>query len=308
MTGNELKMVDWQNIAYGLIANFFKLLGMIPRKWAYRLSHFIGLIFFHVDRKHQKIALSNLTNAFKNEKDNYEIRKIAKQVFKNLALILFEIGWSLSLTKKEFSKYFIINGLSRLETARKKGRGVLVFTAHTGNWELLPVASTITGYQISILFRPLDFPPLNQFFLKIRSRFGANMVPTARSMRKILQNLKQGGLVGILMDQNVDWHEGVFVDFFGRRACTNKGLALLALKTKAPVIPIFLVREKTGFRVEIGEEILLVKTGDKIKDIEANTQQYNDAIEAFVRRYPDQWFWVHQRWKTRPYWPWPRRA
>jgi len=126
-------------------------------------------------------------------------------------------------------------------------------------------------------------------------------------MRKILQNLKQGGLIGILMDQNVDWYEGVFVDFFGRRACTNKGLALLALKTRAPVIPIFLVREKTGFRVEIGEEIPLVKTGDKIKDIEANTQQYNNAIEAFVRRYPDQWFWVHQRWKTRPYWPWPRR-
>jgi len=300
-------MVDWQNIAYGLIANFFKLIGMIPRQWAYRLSHFIGLIFFHVDRKHQKIALSNLTNAFKNEKDNHEIRKIAKQVFKNLALILFEIGWSLTLTKKEFSKHFIVDGLSRLETAHKKGKGVLVFSAHAGNWELVPVASTRIGYQISILFRPLDFPPLNRFFLTIRSRFGANMVSTARSMRKILQNLKQGGLIGILMDQNVDWYEGVFVDFFGRRACTNKGLALLALKTRAPVIPIFLVREKTGFRVEIGEEIPLIKTGDKIKDIEANTQQYNNAIEAFVRRYPDQWFWVHQRWKTRPYWPWPRR-
>jgi KDO2-lipid IV(A) lauroyltransferase len=299
---------DWQNIVYGLISIFFKLVGQIPQQWVYRLSHFMGLLLFHVDKKHQKITLSNLTNAFKNEKDSDEIRHIAQQVFKNLALILFEIGWSLTLTKKEASKYFAVKGLPHLKAAHKKGRGVLVFTAHAGNWELLPVASSRVGYEISILFRPLDFPPLNRFFLEIRSRFGAKMIPTARSMRKILQDLKQGGLIGILMDQNVDWYEGVFVDFFGRRACTNKGLALLALKTKAPVIPIFLIREKTGFTVEIGEEIPLVKTGDKIKDIETNTQQYNNAIEAFVRRYPDQWFWVHQRWKTRPYWPWPRRG
>jgi KDO2-lipid IV(A) lauroyltransferase len=108
------------------------------------------------------------------------------------------------------------------------------------------------------------------------------------------------------MDQNVDWYDGVFVDFFGHRACTNKGLARLALKTEAPVLPVFIVREGSLYRAEIGPEVPLIKTGDKTKDVEANTQQYNDVIEAFVRRYPDQWFWVHQRWKTRPYKPWPK--
>jgi KDO2-lipid IV(A) lauroyltransferase len=126
-------------------------------------------------------------------------------------------------------------------------------------------------------------------------------------MRKVLGILKQGEVIVMLMDQNVDWYEGVFVDFFGRRACTNKGLALLARKTEAPVVPVFLIRKESGFIVEIGQEVPLIKTGDKTKDIEANTQQYNKIIEDIIRRYPDQWFWVHQRWKTRPYQPWPKK-
>jgi KDO2-lipid IV(A) lauroyltransferase len=115
-------------------------------------------------------------------------------------------------------------------------------------------------------------------------------------------------MVALLMDQNVDWYEGIFVDFFGHRACTSSGLALLALKTGAPVVPVFLVREKLGFRAEFGTEIPTVKTGDKRKDIETNTLQYNRVIEDFIRRYPDQWFWVHQRWKTKPYQSWDKNS
>jgi KDO2-lipid IV(A) lauroyltransferase len=164
----------------------------------------------------------------------------------------------------------------------------------------------MTGYPADIIYRPLDFRPLDQFFVNQRTRFGGNVIPKNRSMRRILEVLKREKPLAFLMDQNVDWYDGVFVEFFGRRACTNKGLALLALKTKAPVVPLFLVREASFFRLDIGPEVPLVKTGDKTKDIETNTQQYNAVIEAMVRRYPDQWFWVHQRWKTRPYKPWPR--
>ena len=115
-------------------------------------------------------------------------------------------------------------------------------------------------------------------------------------------------MVALLMDQNVDWYEGVFVDFMGHRACTNKGLAFLALKTEAPVIPVFLIREKKGFKAEFGPEIPTLKTGDKQKDIEANTREYNRVIENVIHRYPDQWFWIHQRWKTKPYQPWPGKT
>lgn len=117
----------------------------------------------------------------------------------------------------------------------------------------------------------------------------------------------RGELFVLLLDQSVDCYEGVFVDFFGHRTCTNKGMVLLALKTEAPVVPAFLIREKFGFTGKFLPEIPLTKTGDKTKDLEINTEKYNKVIESVVRQYPEQWFWVHRRWKTRPFSPWPRR-
>jgi KDO2-lipid IV(A) lauroyltransferase len=266
----------------------------------------MGRSSFLANKKHREIALNNLTLAYANEKSSREIRILAKKVFENLGKIIFEIGWFSRLDRRDFDKYFRIDGLSHYTKALKKNKGVLLLTAHVGNWELLTIFSGMTGYPVDIIYRPLDFQPMDKFFVNMRTRFGGNVIPKNRSMRRILNILKRGEPLAFLMDQNVDWYDGVFVEFFGRRACTNKGLALLARKTEAPVVPIFLVREESGFRVEIGPEVPLVKTGDKTKDIEANTQQYNWAIEAIVRRYPDQWFWVHRRWKTRPYKPWPR--
>ena len=284
----------------------FSLVGRIPRNLAYRMSNPIGAVGFRMAKKHRNIAINNLTRAFGSELEPHEIKKLARQVFKNLMYIIFEIGWSLKLDPQDVRKYFRVDGLLNFIHATQKGNGVLVLTAHMGNWELLPVIGGLNNMPVNVLFRPFDFPALDQFFLKLRSRFGAVMIPTARSMRKVLRNLRRGETIAILMDQNVDWYEGVFVDFFGHRACTNKGMALLALKTGAPVLPIFLIRENSGFKLKICPEIAPIKTGDKTKDVEANTAQYNRAIESIVREYPDQWFWVHQRWKTKPYHPWPK--
>lgn len=299
-------MLNSEEIAYKSITAFFKLIGFIPRKWAVRLGNFMGQILFWADRKHRMIAIDNLTRAFGDEKSPTEIKMLARRVFKNLVQIIFEIGWSLNLDSKDFPKYFVIEGLSNYKRAYKKNKGVLGLTAHIGNWELLPIVEAMIGYPLNIIYRPLDLSFLNQFFIMLRSRFGAKTTSKANSMFKIFKSLKQGEIIGMLMDQNVDWYEGVFVDFFGQRACTNKGLALLALKTGAPVVPVFLVREGEGFKAEFGSEVPLIKTGDKTKDIEANTQQYNKIIEEFICRYPDQWFWVHQRWKTKPFCRWPR--
>ncbi|MEA3429136.1 MAG: lysophospholipid acyltransferase family protein [Thermodesulfobacteriota bacterium] len=300
-------MFNLQEITYKVIAGLLKVLGLIPRRTAFKLGNFIGRILFLFDKKHRKIAIENLTRAFGHEKSSYEIKTLARSVFKNLSQILFETGWSLRLNSKDFNKYFCINGLSNFEAAFEKGKGVLFLTAHIGNWELLPVSTARESRNINILFRPLDFLPLNTIFINTRTRFGAKLIPTRHSMRRILSSLKKGEGIAILLDQNVDWYEGVFVDFFGHRACTNKGMALLALKTEAPVVPVFLVREGLGFKAEFCSEVLLIKTGDKTRDVEENTQQYNRVIEDFIRQYPDQWFWVHQRWKTKPYCPWPRK-
>ena len=289
------------------INRLFTILGLIPRPVAVGLGNSIGRIWFLADKRHRHIAIDNLTRAFGCEKSPRDIRILARRTFKQLGQILFEIGWGLRLDLKKDGKYFQIHGLSHLKSALARRKGVLILTAHIGNWEILPVVAALCNINLSIVYRPLDFLPLNRFLEKTRSRFGAKLIPTARSMRKILMTLQQGGAVAMLMDQNFDCHEGVFADFFGHSACTNKGLALLARKTGASVVPVFMVRRPYGFKVEMGPEIPFIKTGDKTKDLETNTLQYNRVIENFIRRYPDQWFWVHQRWKTKPYHPWPRQ-
>lgn len=304
----DVRMFDSQKMIYRAVSISLACLALLPRKLALGVGNLMGRILFLVDTKHRKIALSNLSNAYGHEKPPHEIRILARQVFENLGKMPFEIAWFWKLDRNDHDKYFRIDGLPYYRNAFKKNRGVLLLTAHVGNWELLTIITAMNGYPLDIIYRPLDFRPLDQFFVNFRTRFGGALIPKNRSMRRILTSLKSGQGVAFLMDQNVDWYDGVFVDFFGRRACTNKGLALLALRTEAPVLPIFLVREGPIFRVEVGPEVPLIKTGDKTKDLEANTQQYNRVIEGIVRRYPDQWFWVHQRWKTQPYKPWPRRS
>jgi KDO2-lipid IV(A) lauroyltransferase len=272
------------------------------------MAGIMGEMLFCVDRKHRDIAMGNLIYAFGLQKQPREIKKISRQVFINLMKVVFEIGWSLQLKESHFPEHFRIDGYHHIKNAYEKGRGVLALTAHFGNWELLTIIASMIRFPLNIVVRPLDFKPLDHFILNLRTRYGAKIIPKQRSLHSIIKCLKRGEMVALLMDQNVDWYEGVFVDFMGHRACTNKGLAFLALKTEAPVIPVFLIREKKGFKAEFGPEIPTLKTGDKQKDIEANTREYNRVIENVIHRYPDQWFWIHQRWKTKPYQPWPGKT
>jgi len=297
-----------EKIAVGVFVTLFKLIGLFPRTWTVGMADFLGRMLFCVDKKHRDIAIDNLTYAFGHEKQPEEIKKIARQVFINLAKVVFEVGWSLHLKESQFAEHFKINGFHHMKNAHEKGKGVLALTAHFGNWELLSIIGSIIKFPINIVVRPLDFKPLDHFIFNLRTRFGGKIIPKERSIHTIIRSLRRGEIVLLLMDQNVDWYEGVFVDFMGHRACTSKGMALLALKTGAPVVPVFMVREKSGFRAEFGPEIFTVKTGDRQKDIENNTQEYNRVMENFIRRYPDQWFWVHQRWKTKPYQDWPKKS
>jgi KDO2-lipid IV(A) lauroyltransferase len=299
--------IGWTDAAvYVGLKAFLAVAGRLPPGAVARVSGFLGSLLHALDGKHRRIARSNLRRAFGREMPPAEIRRLSRTVFTNLFRMMFEVAWAQTLTPARYRRYFRVEGLDCLQRAHQRGRGVLILSAHMGSWELASVVPAMAGYSASGIYRPLDYAPLDRLVREVRSQFFDRLIPNTRSMRKILQSLRAGELVGLMMDQNVDWYEGVYVDFFGHRACTNKGLALLALKTGAPVVPIFLLRADRGFRAVIGPEIPLIRTGDKIRDLEENTLRYNQVIENIIRQQPDQWFWVHQRWKTRPYYPWPR--
>ena len=283
-------------------------IGLLPKQWGERIGVSLGRFWFAVDVRHRRITMENLLRSYAREMSPADIRKTARQVFENLGKVFFEVCWAWRLDPHQWPRFFTIQGRHHMESAVNKGKGVLSLTAHFGNWELLTIVGAILDIKLGIVYRPLDFPPLNQIIVDLRTRFGAELIQRRKSFRKILLLLREKGTAALLMDQNVDWYEGVFVDFFGRPTCTNKGMALLALKSDAPVVPVFLVRESGGFTVKFFPEIPLVKTGDRTKDIEINTQRYTRAIESMVRQYPEQWFWVHRRWKTRSYQPWPRET
>ncbi len=288
-----------------VIAFLVKMMGLFSLRRCRLRGCRVGRLAYYLDTRHRGIVLRNLALAFDAD-GPVANRRLARRVFENLGMVFFEIAWASRQSRRNLSKVIRVKGLGHLRDAHRRGHGVLLLTAHFGNWELLTVFSAMIPFPTSIVYRPLDFSPLDLFFSDLRSRFGSNLIPTRRSAAKILKSLRKGELTALLMDQNVDWYEGVFVDFFGHPACTSKGMALLALKTDAPVVPIFMLRTESGFEVNILPAIEPIKSGDKIKDIETNTAQYNRAIENVVRRYPDQWFWVHQRWKTRPCHPRPR--
>lgn len=288
-----------------LIIGFLHLLGRLPPSVSHAACRVLGYLWYHLDAKHRNIAHANLKQAFGGERTANETTQLAIRSFQQMIGVLFELAWYSRMQLADLPENFSVRGLNHLHGAMADGHGVLALTAHMGNWELLTAGAALGRFPIHVVYRPLDFRPLDHVVTGLRARFGANMIPAARAMRKILRALRHGDVVGILMDQNVDWYEGIFVDFFNKPACTNKGMAILALKTKAPVVPVFLIRESGRFVVEFQQALPLIDTGDTSHDIEANTAQYNQAIEAAIRRYPDQWFWVHQRWKTRNYCPLP---
>ena len=294
-------------LLYHIARGLLRLLGRFPNNMRRRCAVLLGRFFFIVDRKHRRITLDNLQRALGRERTADQIHVIARLVFENLFHMVFEIGWSLHLSDKELADHVTLHGLNDYHNAMAKGRSLLVLTAHFGNWELLTIVEYFVNNPIRIVYRPLDKPFLDRFFKENRSRFGGKPIATRRgAMRQIYKALKHGYPVAMLMDQNVDWYEGVFADFFNHRACTSNGMAMLALKSGAPVLPLFLIRTGNGFQAVVGPELPTIRTGDARKDVELNTQMYNRVIEIYARRFPDQWFWVHQRWKTRPYETWPR--
>ncbi|MBN2538666.1 MAG: lysophospholipid acyltransferase family protein [Deltaproteobacteria bacterium] len=277
----------------------FIIFRAIPLNVRRALFKALAVLFYRVSEKHRLIVLHNLARSFP-EKDISDLAKIARDSYRSVGILAAEFFDLLPITGENISDWLEFEGRENYLRAKEKNKGILFFTGHFGNWELEAAAFAILCEPLNIVYRVLDNPVIGEIVDKVRSHRGNRLVSKGGAVRKILELLKKNEVVGILIDQNVSWREGVFVDFFGRPASTTKGLAALALQTGAPVLPGFIFRMKDGkYRFVIEPEIEISRTGDYDRDIFENTQRFTKIVEGNVRRHPEQWFWLHQRWKTK---------
>jgi KDO2-lipid IV(A) lauroyltransferase len=295
------KMIE--EILYRLIRLAVRMMSHIYYPLGQHFGRGLGTIAYLIPMSRKKVALQNIEQSFPALTRN-EARKLLRRVYLHFGRMFFEIPHIFRMTQDTLDRYVIFDGEIHVANALSKKKGVFFLTAHFGNWEFLCAAGALRAGQLAVIARPADFKPLNRLLNEIRSLFGTEVILKQKALRRVRDALRENKLVGILLDQNMDWYEGVFVPFFDRWACTNKGLALIAGITRTPVVPAFPVRQKDGrYRLIFEKEVELRRTGDRTRDIEENTELFTNIIERYVRKYPDHWFWFHKRWKTKNYCP-----
>jgi KDO2-lipid IV(A) lauroyltransferase len=247
------------------------------------------------------VALANLERAFGASLGPADRRTLARASFRHLGVTALECCRLFFGPPGAMLRRVRVEGLEHVKAALVEGRGALYLTAHFGNWELLGAAHALAGLPpLHVVIRPLDNPFLDDLVARGRERAELRLIPKRAAVKGIRAALARGECVGILLDQNAGQH-GVFVPFFGAAASTARSLAVLALKTGAPVVPAFIHRLPDGDHVVTLEAALPpVRGGDVDRDVHLNTARYTEVIERHVREHPEQWFWVHRRWKTRP--------
>jgi len=278
----------------GLIINIF------PLRFGLWLAGSIGWVVFAVLPKERRKMFDNLKNAFPEKKD-VEIEKIAREVFSNLCKNAVELVSFRKLTPRTLDKWIISDGAyEKIDRVLSKKKGVIMLASHFGNWELISAYFTLKGYDGTVIARRIYFHKYDEFINRLRRYVGVGVVYRDESPKKIFRVLKRNAMLGILADQDVDSVDGVFVDFFGRPAYTPKAPVALALASGAPIVPCFVIREKNRHRLILEEPLELEEKSDKQETIRFNTQKWSRIVESYIRRYPEQWVWMHRRWKTRP--------
>lgn len=273
----------------------------LPIRIGLMLGQAFGTLSFYILRRERNKVLGNMDIAFGRSKSAAEKRNIAKKVFENLGKSFIEVLSIPKFTRQGFKRYVYSRNIDTLKGFLRDGKAVIILSAHFGNWELLAHYLAISGLPMNVIARRVRQSGLEAFLIRIRKRNCVNILYRDASAKEIVDLLRDKKFVGIMPDQDMDSVSGVFVDFFGRSAWTPSGAAVLNLLTGACIVPCFIVRRAFGHEVLIENPIEVVKTGDKRKDILENTQRYTKAIEDCIRKYPEQWVWFHDRWKTHPH-------
>lgn len=283
--------------------NFSSLIiKVIPERWIYSFAKNMAALGFIIASKQRKIALESLTIAFGRDKTKCEIEQIAKDCFIFMAEAGLELMFLLDKPKLIKRRVEII-GKENLDTTLSKGRGAILVSAHFGNFPLMLFRIRSEGYKTSGIMRPMRDSRVEKLFQKKRTKLGIKTIynqPRRACVETTLKTLRNNEVVFIPIDQNFGTG-GVFVDFFGKKAATAAGPVVLALRTKADIIPSFIVRQKDDTHKIIFEKPLILEEGKSYQEtICLNIQRLTNIIESYIRRYPAQWGWIHRRWKSRP--------
>jgi KDO2-lipid IV(A) lauroyltransferase len=274
---------------------------LLPRRVARAVGAAIGAIAFRALGRLRRVGLRNLELAFPNMAPR-EREATLRCEYRSLGLLLAEFCKMPDYTVNAASRFIRYEGLENYLAARERGKGVLVLTGHLGAWELSSFYHSLMGMPMGMVIRRLDNPLVDAFVNRIRCLHGNRVIHKDDFARGLIASMRAGETVGILMDTNMTPPQGVFVPFFGVLACTASGMARIAAKTEAAVVPGFLLWEESEQRyvLHFGEELPVIRTGDAEQDALANTASFTGAIEGYIRQYPEQWLWLHRRWKTRP--------
>jgi KDO2-lipid IV(A) lauroyltransferase len=292
-------MREW--IEYAAAWLGLKALGVLPRSAARFVGAAFAAIAYRLRTPLRRAAQTNLQIAFpewSDKKRDEVIRRMVRQV----GWMAAEFSQLPKYSRKNIEDIVVIDGFENFDAAKRAGKGVLFLTGHMSAWELSSFAHALYGYPLHFLVRPVSNRRIDALVNRYRCLSGNKPIDKNKSARAILKVLGEAGTVGILMDHNTSLDEGVFVNFFGIPASTSSGLARLALRTDAAVVPGFLLWDsaRRKYRLRFEPAVELSRTEDEETDVRENTQRFTRVIEEFVRAHPDQWLWVHKRWKTRP--------
>jgi Kdo2-lipid IVA lauroyltransferase/acyltransferase len=277
------------------------MVGALPRSLARAFCISVGMLVYFAYPRLRRVGRRNLDLAFP-AKSRKEKKKILRGVYVNLGRLMAEFCLFPRYTRDNVGAVAVYEGFQNFAEAQARGKGVVFLTAHLGGWEVSSFAHSLYGHPMNIVIRPLDNPLMNAMVDRYRTLHGNHTFSKQDFARGLLTALRHGETVGILMDTNMTPPQGAFVDFFGTLACTATGLARVAVHTDAAVLPAFGVWDKHlgKYKICFDPPLMLVDTGDDEADAVANTAMFTKVIERFVSKYPEQWLWVHRRWKTRP--------
>ena len=273
---------------------------ILPRPVCLAIGRALGSLLYRLDRKHRLIALSNLKTAFGTRRSESQRKEIAKASFRHFGMVFADFIKIRHMKQEKILQLLSIEGTEHLEKAKIRGRGVLIFSAHLGNWEMATALVSQIG-KVNVIARPLDNRLLEKEILQMRKKLGAKVIYKQQAARPILRALAANEMVAILIDQNTVRNLAVFVDFFGKPAATTPSLAAFFLKTGAPIVPVFCYPRQGGnYHVKILKPLKISIVGKEELDILKITQLCTKIIQNQIQENPNVWLWFHNRWKTRP--------